>query len=236
MDLKIVAPARGWKTIISALCTITDEAEFKLFDDGISFKILGADKAQFLSFTWTKQTLKEFSYSGIERIGFYTLDFDKILKRFDKDDLITMTIADSKYLRISSDTKSFDLRLVQIALNDMNEPKVDAATVAFRIAVDKLKSIVADITIFSDDVVFDGSLGVFRGSGESGNTVIKSEELVGHTGSSTYLIKHLQSILSEMTGLVEFINIKTGHNWPLVMDMEIPDVGNLRYIIAPKVL
>jgi len=82
MLFSITAKATGWKAIISALKNSSDEAQFKVNNNGVQFYGAPQGNPFVVSMIWNKSNLNDLTLDAEKNIGFRTDDFDKILKRF----------------------------------------------------------------------------------------------------------------------------------------------------------
>ena len=247
----ITAKAAGWKAIISALKNSSEEAQFKVSNDGVQFYGAPQGNPFIVSMIWSKNNLNELTLDAEKIIGFRTDDIDKIFKRFCTDDVVTISQKEEGYISISSGNRSWDLRVIDSSMvRKFNEPKLPH-TVLLSVNPTDLKNILADVAVFSKTAHFVASKKQIANNGE-----IKSDEPVVYLNSTDdsgkarsqftphtiieitedataeYNLDYINDIVSAVYSLSSSVKISFSNQKPILFEFEIIDAGVLRYYLA----
>lgn len=234
----ITAKVVGWKAIIAALRNASEEASFKITNEGIRFYGTTPGNWFIISLLWERKNLNELTLDVERTIGFRTDDFDKILKRFGDDDTITIAQKQENdgYISITAKDRSWDLRTIHSEMiNELKEPKVDY-TVSFAIPPTQLKDALADVAIFSENVKFVSDNGTvhLESSNESGKAkTVLTGIVTDQTITSKYSLEYIAVIMSAVCAVSQSIKVSYSHQKPLLLEFDIINTGTLRYHLAP---
>ena len=239
----ITAKAAGWKAIISALKNSSEEAQFKVSNNGVQFYGAPQGNPFIVSMIWDKNNLNELTLDAEKIIGFRTDDFDRILKRFGVDDTITVSQSKEDYISISSGSRSWDLRTIDSSvIKEFKEPNLEY-TVSLSINPIELKNILSDVAVFSKTAFFVAENGLvhLKSSGDSGKA--KSQVLTNNDtikiikdANTEYNLDYINDVMSAVYALSSSVKISFSNQKPILLEFEIIDAGILRYYLAPLVV
>lgn len=245
MTFKITSTAFGWKALSSILPQFREQATFEVTKEGISFKLLDASRNSYMNMEWSKDKFKEFFVDGeSHKVQFYTNDVEKIMKRFSADDVITISSTPKNTLlfeKVGTKT-SFDLRLVVESADSgfMDAPTKISMDQRFAIEIKVLEKMIADSEVFdAEEAKFQNIGGKLVFSGKSANGEATGELLQSFNKEikdTSFAFEFLKPFISSIKSVAEPI-IQAGieERKPLLLDVEIKDVGIIHYLLAPKI-
>lgn len=242
MNFKIVSPAKGWKALISLIKTMSDDSAFTLTQLGIIFKTRDASGHAGIYFLWPKEKLIEYTFEtdspSLELdIGYKVEDFEKMLNRFEKESTLTIKESEKGRLLISSDKKEYEMSLIDAA-NVKMMPKLNVEYEAgFDTEPKIFKEVLDDLKIVSDRVFFDikdGKL-IFSGHDENHGGKVAFQGQFSQDVSVQYNIDYLLTTISSIINYIDKLKIQFGTNKPISVQMNIPELGEIAYFLAPVV-
>lgn len=230
--------SEGLKTVIGLSNSLNEEAVINVTKDGLDFKVMDADRSGLMDFTWESKNMIDFKCDTEHKIGIRTGDFMKVLKRANKDDDISLKHNGLGELEIRmGENKVFTNRLVETELiSTGSTPKVKYES-SFPISHSALKEKVDDMISISGNymevLVKDGEI-EFKvdNDGQRCQTIYKNEFIkVDEDVTGKFSISHLDNALKQIK--IDSIDISILNNLPMCMSMNIPDMGIIKYYLAP---
>lgn len=229
--------ADGLKTIIGLCFSLNEEAVIEITNNGLDFKVMDIDRSGLIDFTWESKNMVNFKCENEHKIGIRTDDFNKILKRASKQD-ITLKHDGQGNLKIGiGDSKSYTNRLVETeTIQSGSSPKVSyktTVTIPYTILKEKVDDMLIvghfmNITVTNGEIKFN-----VTGDGQKGSTSYKDESIkVDEDISGNFSLSHLDNAL-KCVSKVENIELSVDNKFPLCMGMTLPDMGTIKYYLAP---
>lgn len=234
----ITAKAAGLKAIISTLKNSSEEAQFKINNDGVQFFSAPQGNPFMVIMLWEKNNLDELTLDAEQIIGFRTDDIDKIFKRFTSDDHITISQKEKAHISIKSNNRLWDLRAVSSSmLPDFQVPHIEFDG-SFCVDPTELKDTLADVAVFSDTarLVADNGRIHFESSDDSGNARSQlsiTNEIIPKDANTRYNLDYLNDVISAVYLICESVKISFSDKKPILLEFMIKDAGTLRYYLAP---
>lgn len=234
----ITAKAAGLKAIISTLKNSSEEAQFKINNEGVHFFSAPQGNPFMVIMLWEKNNLDELTLDAEQIIGFRTDDIDKIFKRFVSDDYITISQKEQSHISIKSNNRLWNLRAISPSmLPDFREPHIEFDG-SFCVNPTELKDTLADVAVFSDTarLVADNGTIHFESSDDSGNArsqLTITDKIIPKDANTRYNLDYLNDVISAVYSISESVKISFSDKKPILLEFMIKDVGVLRYYLAP---
>ncbi len=234
----ITAKAAGLKAIISTLKNSSEEAQFKINNDGVQFFSAPQGNPFMVIMLWEKNNLNELTLDAEQIIRFRTDDIDKIFKRFASEDYITISQKEEAHISIKSKERSWNIRVIASSmLPDFQVPHIEFDG-SFSVDPTELKDTLADVAVFSDTarLVADNGTIHFESSDDSGNArsnLSITNEIIPKNTNTGYNLDYLNDVISAVYSISESVKISFSDKKPILLEFMIKDVGILRYYLAP---
>ncbi|MBE9391037.1 DNA polymerase sliding clamp [Fervidicoccus fontis] len=246
----ILNDASDLKDIIDVLAKVAEEVPLTISEKGISSKTLSEDKTTMSILEILSEIFNEFELE--ENISFRVKirDFNKILKRATKNDVLELSLEKDKgILKIvfknskNGAIRSFDLQVSIENVEDIGEPKVDLP-IEFEILAGDLKDILDDVSKVGEEVEFEykNSSIVIKSEGQGrayiatlteGNPLILLKSSVSEA-SSKYGVELLSSVAKKMDSNTT-TKVAFGSQLPIKIQVQFTPGGSLTYWVAPRI-
>ncbi len=243
-----MADSKTWKTCISAMVNLIEQAAFKFTQEGVRVKAMDPSHVALVDFELPASAFEEYKVKQPTVLGIALTEMNKITARAKAEDELIIELDEEKN-RLSlvfkgASTRRFSLPLMDISEAELPEPKLQftaTADVGAGVIQDGLK----DAEIVSDNVKFELNEDGFYLFAESdkGATELKvhkgDEALpklnVKQASGATYNIKYL-SDMAKAASPSEIITINLGTDLPIQLDFQIAGgKGKLRFLLAPRI-
>lgn len=240
------------KSIIETLSSIIDETKITITKSEFIIEAMDPSRVCLLRLVIKKGDFDEFESSGKFSICINLDDLDRILKRCNNDDALTLSYTDdSRKVKIqmkkddSSRTRTFSLATLELDIEDIpfeNLINIDYAT-RFKIVPDIIIEAIKDAEIYSEvlNVKSDENFGlIFSSTGQIGEMEyqLEKDDLIEQdlTGveMSAYSLTFLKNFL-KISNITEKLEISLKSDHPLKMDFSILEGGDLVSFLAPRV-
>ncbi|MGI0090458.1 MAG: hypothetical protein ACREBS_01995 [Nitrososphaerales archaeon] len=251
-----------WKTIVSTLQNLTEEASFDVDSSGVKFRAMDPSHVALIDLVWEAGGFEKFEFKGKEaegqkdRFAVRVEDFAKIIKRADKNDSITISRDGSSTSSASSsgalqiklgDHRNFEFHLLERdTVGSTPLPKLDLVS-KFSMSGSAFERVLDDISALSNHVRISTEPGgtlTFSGKGDAGSAkiIFARGELVKfespQASDSVYSIEYIQKVLkpasSKSSEVVEF---SFASKMPLAASVNVGDPTKsklkLTFFLAP---
>lgn len=232
-----------WKTILSAISTLVEEATFEATAEGISFRGMDPSHVALIDISWPNSAFEKFECDGAIKFGVRIDEFSKLIKRADKTESIQISIAESMLLVIIGKNKQYKMRLIESSATDTPLPKIPYDT-KIGLSNTLFDKILGDVQVVSDYLTIktDESKAEFSGKGDSGEALISlqkqpdelTEISVKEESTGTYSLEYLNPIVKAVgaTGTIicEYSSAK-----PLRIEFKVASMGRIHFYLAPRV-
>lgn len=233
-----------WKAILSAISTLVEEATFEATAEGISFRGMDPSHVALIDISWPNSAFEKYECDGDIKFGVRIDEFSKLIKRADKSDNITISIADT-LLEISiGKNKQYKMRLIESSATDTPLPKIpyDTKIVLGTTLFDK---ILGDVQVVSDYLTMKTTQdrSEFSGKGDSGEVLISlqkqpdelSEITVKEESIGTYSLEYLNPIVKAVGSTSGSIVCEYSSAKPLRIEFKVANMGRIHFYLAPRV-
>jgi len=247
-----------WKTIVSTLQNLTEDASFDVDASGITFRAMDPSHIALIDLVWEAGGFEKFEFQGKkagekDRFAVRVEDFAKIIKRAERNESITIS-------RDSSSASSSEALLIKLgAYRDFEFHLLDSASVSstplpklslvskFSISSAAFERVLDDISAISNHIKISaepsGTL-TFSGKGDSGSAKVTftQSELAKlespQASDSVYSIEYIQKVLKPASSSSEFVEFSFASKMPLAASMSVGDPSKsklkLSFILAPR--
>lgn len=232
--------SKEFKTSISVIQGIIDEATFNVNKEGMSFKGIDPSKVCYVSVNLPSEKFIKFNCDEETKFTIRTNEFSDVIKRAKNDEEITLEM-DKNLLNIYlGGKKNFQIPLLAVE-SESPDPKFKLQTkISLKFA--ELDDYIKDIAVVADNfiVTSDGDKLKLSGKGDAGKVEIEVESAISQEEQGElrgeYMMEFLQSAIKNLKGGFEEVTLEHGQDMPLKLSFNNPDVGTLIYVQAPKVI
>lgn len=221
---------------------LADEAIFNITSEGIKFKTMDISHNAVCNFNWKKESFVQFECSKDNMVGFRTDDMLKIMKRFDMESDLEITMSDEvNALNIKSADKDYQMRILDIyeasKFNEIPEQLKATMPAVFETTVDKISTAIEDIIFLGDFITFEVKNGICTVSlkGDSANGKIKIAEGITAEAISNFNLDFMKKFLSSLSASADKVTVHLGTNVPIEMNFHLSENEVINYFLAPLV-
>lgn len=233
--------SKEFKTSISVIQGIIEEATFNVTKEGMSFKGIDPSKVCYVSVNLPSEKFIKFVCDEETKFTIRTNEFSEVIKRAKNNEEITLEMGDKNILDIYlGGKKNYQVPLL-ITEAESPDPKFKLQTkTSLKFA--ELDDYIKDIAVVADNfiVTSDGNKLKLSGKGDGGKVEIEVESAISQEEQGElrgeYMMEFLQSAVKNLKGGFEEVVLEHGHDMPLKLSFASPDVGTLIYVQAPKVV
>ena len=237
-----IKATKEFKTCLSAIQAILEEATFDVTTEGIKFKGIEPSNVCFISVDFPKDKFVKYECDEDTKFTVRTNEFLDIMKRAKKDEEITLEMDDKvKALQIYIGGKKHYVVPLLVMEKEAPTPnfKLQSKT-SMKLAdfIDYVK----DIKVVADNFVVetDGVKLKLSGKGDGGHVNVDVEGTVSQNEEGDfrgeYMLEFLSNMLKTIGAGFDNVTVEHGHNLPLKLTFDSETTGTLVYIQAPKVL
>lgn len=243
------------KKVLDAIKDLLNEATFDCNDSGIQLQAMDNSHVSLVSLTLRCDGFDKYRCDRNLSMGMNLGSMSKILKCANNDDTVTMKAqdnADSVTFVFESQNQEkvsdYEMKLMNLDQEHLGIPETEYACV-IRMPSMEFARICRDLSQFGESVMISCTKeGVrFSASGDVGaaniklaqtSSVDKEEESVvvemQEPVMLTFACRYLTSF-TKATPLSNQVQLSMSPDVPLVVEYRIPDLGHIRYYLAPKI-
>lgn len=240
-----------WKTIVSTLQNLTEEAAFDIDPSGVRFRAMDPSHVVLIDLLWEAAAFEKFECQGKDRFVVRVEDFAKIIKRADKNDSVSVSRAGSDALLIRMGTnREFEFHLLDSAVSGVPLPKLNLVS-KFTISRAVFESVLEDVSALSNQVRIKaepaggGGTLIISCRGDAGNAkiVFAASELAGfespEVSEAVYSLEYIQKVLKPASASSEFVEFHFASKMPLAASLSVGDASRsgrlkLAFFLAPR--
>ncbi|MCS7131651.1 MAG: proliferating cell nuclear antigen (pcna) [Hadesarchaea archaeon] len=243
-----MADSKVWKTCISAISSLIDEAAFKLTSAGIKMKAMDPSHVALVDFELPASAFVEYNVQKPVVLGVDLTEMNKIMARAKAEDEFVLEFDEEKN-RLTLTFKGASTRRFSMPLIDIDESELPEPKLQFTATVDVMAGVIQDglrdAEIVGDNVKFELSeegLSMYTES-DKGATELKLHKGdpallkldVKQTARAMFNIKYLTD-MTKAASSTDVMTINLGSNLPIQLDFPIADgKGKLRFLLAPRI-
>jgi len=242
-----------WKTIVSTLQNLTEEASFDVDSSGVRFRAMDPSHIALIDLVWEAGGFEKFEFRGKEgekvRFAVRVEDFAKIIKRADRNDSVTISrdgASDALQIKLG-EHRNFEFHLLERdSVSSTPVPKLDLAS-KFSMSSAAFERVLDDISALTNHVKISaapsGAL-TLSGKGDAGSAkiVFAKDELVKfdspQESDSVYSLEYIQKVLKPASSSSEAVEFSFGSKMPLLASVNVGDPTKsklkLTFFLAPR--
>jgi proliferating cell nuclear antigen len=251
-----------WKSILSAIMTIIDEALFDAGPQGITFRSMDPSHIALIDINWPSSAFEKYHCDSTIKFGVRIDEFSKIIKRANVNDSIEIgVVLDNSSLNIKTQgdgyLRNYKMRLIESTGNTSPLPQMtfDSKIV---IGIETLDKILSDVGAISEKITIDSNSGIstnkktviFSGDSDRGEARVtmdaaddksKVELLenitIKENSKSTYNIDFISKIIRAIGHQSSnLVTIEYSSNKPLRLEfLLLSGMVKLQFYLAPRV-
>ncbi|MEM4246174.1 MAG: proliferating cell nuclear antigen (pcna) [Candidatus Bathyarchaeia archaeon] len=240
--------ARLWRSLLSAISTLVDEANFNATPEGLKLRSMDPSHVAMIDFELPSSAFKEYVCSGPSRIRIGLESMLKLLKRAKAGESVELVYdEESKKIQMTlrdSIKKVYSIPTLESAEEETPTPKVEFNS-TIKITSTALKEIIEDTREVSDNVRFEATPEMF--------TIIASTELssgrfeinkgaealleirVKENSTATYNLSYLADMVKAGADASEILTLEFSTNMPLKLGFDVAPSGQIVYYLAPRI-
>ncbi|ALU11945.1 integrase [Ignicoccus islandicus DSM 13165] len=239
--------ARAWKYIMQSIVKAVSETTIKVSQEGLRIKTMDEAKIVLIDFFLPASSFSEYEIDGELEFGVNLEDLVKVLRRAQKEDVLTLEVGESNYSITFKGKGIRRFTLPQLDLAGENIPEVDLQLdVKATMTPDVYREIVKDLEPIADTVTFvaePSSLRIEAVSdlGEAEIDVPTETVLTGYEvneenlpAKSSYGVEHL-TYVTQVSQISNEAILEFSNEMPLRITFTLPEGGSFVYIVAPRV-
>lgn len=243
-----MADSKVWKTCISAMVNLIDEAAFKFTQDGIKMKAMDPSHVALVDFELPAAAFEEFKVKQPAVMGINLVEMNKIMARAKAEDEMILELDEEKN-RLALNFKGVSKRRLSLPLIDVREAELPEPKLQFAASADILAGVIQDglkdAELVSDNVRFELSEDGFflSAEGDAGATELKLHKGdqallkfdIKQPARAMFNIKYL-SDMTKAASSSDIITINLGTDLPIQLDFPVAEgKGRLRFLLAPRI-
>jgi len=243
------------KKVLDSIKDLLNEATFDCSDSGIQLQAMDNSHVSLVSLNLRSDGFDKYRCDRNVSMGMNLSNMSKILKCANNNDTVTIKAqdnADTVTFMFESQNQEkvsdYEMKLMNLDQEHLGIPETDYACIV-RMPSAEFARICRDLSQFGESVVITCTKeGVrFSASGDAGSANIKlaqtssidkEDEAVTiemqEAVTLTFACQYLNSF-TKATPLSPQVCLSMSADVPLVVEYQIPDLGHIRYYLAPKI-
>ncbi|MCJ7517215.1 MAG: proliferating cell nuclear antigen (pcna) [Methanomassiliicoccales archaeon] len=243
-----VSDAKLWKSLLGAILTLIEEADFNATPDGIRLRSMDPAHVAMVDFEWRKAAFDEYSCIDPTKIRVSLASMLKLLKRVGSDEVLEM-LYDDKTRKLNLTLKGKMLRKFTMPTLDPAHEEVPTPKITFnsktKLTTSTLRDIIEDAEAVSDSIRLEVTPEKFTAAAmtelssatiemEKGNENLLELE-AKEPSKATYNLNYLSQIAKAAAATAELVTVEFTTNMPIRLTFDIPQQGRLAYYLAPRI-
>ncbi len=239
--------ARAWKYIMQSIVKAVSETTVKVDRDGLRIRTMDEAKVVLIDFFLPAESFSEYDVEGEVEFGVNLEDLVKVLRRAQKEDVLTLEVHESNYSVIfkGKGIRKFTLPQLDIVTEQIPEVELQLDVKA-TMTPDVYREIVKDLEPIADTVTFiaEPSNLIIEATSDLGeaeitvpaDTVLTSYEVKeeGVPAKSSYGVEHL-TYVTQVSQISNEATLEFSNEMPLRITFSLPEGGSFVYVVAPRV-
>lgn len=242
------ADARVWKSLLTAISTLIEEADFEVSLDAIKLRSMDPSHVAMVDFELQSSAFESYSCTAPLKIRMNTNSMLKLLRRVGPDEHLEI-VYDEATKKIEMTLKGKLVRRFTMPTLEPAEEEVPTPKLAFNTRIKMLASglrdMIEDSQTISDNVRLESTPEKFivNASGELSSATIElekgSEALldleIKEPSKATFNLNYLAEIIKAGSAASEVVTVEYATNMPVRIQFEMPQQGRLQYYLAPRI-
>jgi len=241
------------KKIVEAIKELVTDAKFECTSSGISLQAMDAAHVSLVALLLRADGFEEYRCDRNLTLGLNLESMAKVLKAASNEDSVTIRAEDEGdtvtfIFESKNKVSDFDLKLLDIEADALGIPDTEYKSI-IKMPANEFQKICSNLSTWGESVVIatkkngvkfsvsgdlgSGNITVKQSSSDDdeagGTTVVLNEEV-----SLTFALQKLVAF-TKATSLSNSVTLSMSSDVPLVTEYVIPDLGYVRYYLAPKI-
>lgn len=246
---KVVIPdAKLWKSVMAAIATLVEEADFNAGEDGISLKAMDPSHVAMVSLSWPKGSFESYECDKPTKVRFNLSNVQKLLRRVRSDENLEMSYDEaSKKVKMTLKgkvTKRFVVPTLEAGGEETPSPKLTFNS-KVKILSSSLKEIIDDAQTVSDNVRLETTPEKFVVTAiselssatfevEKGSESLLELE-VKEPSKATFNLNFLADMVKVGSSTSEIATLEFSTDMPIKLEFNIIQDAVLVYYLAPRI-
>jgi len=240
------------KKIVDAIKELVTDAKFECTASGISLQAMDAAHVSLVALLLRADGFESYRCDRSLTLGLNLDSVAKVLKAASNEDSVTIRSEDEGdtvtfIFESKNKVSDFDLKLLDIETDILGIPDTDYKSI-IKMPSNEFQKICSNLSTWGESVVIatkkNGVKFSVNGDFGSGNITIQQSSADDDGGGTTVSLNEEVSLTFALQKLVAFtkathlsqsVTLSMSGDIPLVTEYVIPDLGYLRYYLAPKI-
>jgi proliferating cell nuclear antigen len=243
-----MSTCRVWKSCISAISELIEEAAFRFTPEGVRLRAMDPTHVSLIQLDLPADMFDEYKVKEEKIVGLSVSRLDEFLSRAKGEEEIKFELDEEQNRLLLTlkgiSTRRFGIPLIEVSEPEVPEPSKLELPATFDVLAGALIEGLKDAQLVGDSVRFqlDSEGLTLSAKGEKGSTEVvmkKGEECIKIMGSppavrATFAIEYLSRIL-KAADPDDWVRVKMGQNMPIRLELAIGgEKGSLVFILAPR--
>ena len=243
-----VSDAKLWKSLLAAISTLIEDADFNATPDGIKLRSMDPSHVAMVDFEWQKTAFEEYTCQEPTKIRVNIASMLKLLKRVGSDEILEM-LYDEKTRKLNLTLKGKMMRKFTMPTLDPAQEEVPTPKITFnskvKLTTSIFRDIIDDVQAVSDNVRLETTPEklIAAATTELSSAVIELEKAsemlieldVKEPSKATFNLNYLSEITKAGASAAEIVTVEFSSNMPIRLEFDIPQQGRLSYYLAPRI-
>lgn len=244
----IISDARLWRSLLSAISTLVDEATFNLTPKGMTLRSMDPSHVAMVDFEWPSAAFKEYTSEGDVKVRMNLNGMLKLLKRAKSDEMMELGY-DPETRKVNMTVqgaikKAYSIPTLEAKEEETPTPKLELKS-KVKLTSGTLREVIEDTQEVSDNVNLETEENRFIVSAatsmSSARFEIKrgSEALIDlvvkEPSKATFNLNYLLEMVKAGSSTSEISTLEFSTNMPLKLEFPLIENGRLSYYLAPRI-
>ncbi len=244
----VFSDARMWKSLLTAISTLVDEATFNLFPEGLTLRSMDPSHVAMVDFKLPREAFKEYVSDGQVKVRVGLSGMIKLLKRARSEEVLELKY-DPEFRKVHMTVlgavrKQYTLPTLEASEEEAPSPRLEFKSTV-KLTSETLREVIEDTQEVSDNVTLETmedrfivsattSLSSARFEIEKGSEALIDLD-VKEPSKATFNLNYLSEMVKAGSGTSEISTIQFSTNMPLKLEFPLSENGSLTYYLAPRI-
>ncbi|MEM1990648.1 MAG: proliferating cell nuclear antigen (pcna) [Candidatus Bathyarchaeia archaeon] len=243
-----ISDTKTFKSVLSAISTIVDEATFTVDPEGIKLRAMDPSRVAMVDFEMRKTSFDEYEATEEFKVCVNLSELLKLLRRAGKDDVIELSLDENSGQFLVSMkgryTRTFTLPTLEAGEEEVPEPKI-AFNAKVTLTADDFYETLKDAELVSDNVRIetDGDNLIMNAKGDVAGAKIEvkkgSDALISleakEPSKATFSLSYLTDIVKVASETSDIVTLEFSTDMSIRLDFRQRYDGKLVYLLAPRI-
>ena len=237
-----------WRTMISSISSIVEEANFEATADGLSFRAMDPSHIALIDVFWPNTAFEKYECNEQIKFAVRVEDLNKLIRRANQKDSVEFSLGDDELLQIKFEgtySREFNLHLIESTSGSTPLPKLNLdSKIILKGSI--FQQLLSDISTVSDHVILSSTTDsiTFSGKSDTGKASAildkGNEDLlelnVTEASNSMYSIDYLNNITKASINADDSVSLDYSSKMPMKLELKLGDKGGLIcFYLAPRI-